>query len=333
LVSSYGPLIDAAAVSEALRRAGRPGLVVVDAHDLAVWAAIEPDLVTPNAREAYALIGYAVPDALSRVDGLLLRRTELLQATGAHTVTVTLDRDGALLLGEDLVHRTVAVAQPEQQASGAGDTFVAALAAARVAGLRWPDAVELAQAAAGVVVQRFGTSACSTADLDAVSRARGQGQVLETDELLAQIERERAGGRRIVLTNGCFDVLHRGHTTSLARAAGLGDVLVVAVNSDDSTRRLKGPQRPINSELDRAAVLAALGCVDYVVIFDTDTPIPLLERLRPDVYAKGGDYSPDMLAEADVVKAYGGEVRIVDYVPEHSTTEIVDRIRTQASVH
>ncbi len=161
----------------------------------------------------------------------------------------------------------------------------------------------------------------------------GQGEVLETDELLTQIKAERATGRRIVLTNGCFDVLHRGHTTSLARAAGLGDVLVVAVNSDDSTRRLKGPQRPINSELDRAAVLAALGCVDYVVIFDTDTPIPLLERLRPDVYAKGGDYSPDMLAEAEVVQAYGGEVHIVDYVPEHSTTEIVDRIRAQASVH
>ena len=242
---------------------------MVDAHDLSAWADVRPDLVTPNAREAYALIGHDA--ALSRVDGLLLRRELLFRATGAQTVVVTLDRDGSLLLGQDLIHRTYAVAQPEQQASGAGDTFVAALTSAKLAGLAWPDAVELAQAAADVVVHRFGTSVCSTADLAATPDHRGEGQVLETDDLLVRIEAERTRGRRIVLTNGCFDVLHRGHTTSLARAAALGDVLVVAVNSDDSTRRLKGPHRPINSELDRAAVLAALACVDYVVIFDTDT--------------------------------------------------------------
>jgi rfaE bifunctional protein kinase chain/domain/rfaE bifunctional protein nucleotidyltransferase chain/domain len=332
LISSYGPIIDAAAVTEAFGRAGRPGLVVVDAHNLSLWAGLGPDLATPNAREAYTLLGHDPRDALSRVDGLFLHRERLLRATGASTVVVTLDRDGSLLLGGDLVHRTLAIAAPEQHASGAGDTFVAALTSARIAGLTWPDAVDLAQAAADVVVQRFGTSVCSTADLTASPGDRGQGEVLAEDDLLARIAAERALGRRIVMTNGCFDVLHRGHTTSLARAAALGDVLVVAVNSDDSTRRLKGPQRPINSELDRAAVLAALGCVDYVVIFDTDTPIPLLERLRPDVYAKGGDYSPDMLAEAEVVRAYGGEVHIVDYVPEHSTTEIVDRIQSHAAL-
>ena len=144
------------------------------------------------------------------------------------------------------------------------------------------------------------------------------------------MQAERAAGRRVVLTNGCFDVLHRGHTTSLAQAARLGDLLVVAVNSDDSVRRLKGPQRPINTASDRASVLAALSCVDYVTVFETDTPIPLLELVKPDVYAKGGDYTPEMMAETAVVRSYGGEVRILDFVPAHSTTDVVTRIRSLA---
>jgi D-beta-D-heptose 7-phosphate kinase / D-beta-D-heptose 1-phosphate adenosyltransferase len=185
--------------------------------------------------------------------------------------------------------------------------------------------------AADVVVQRFGTSVCSTDDLLA-RLGLPTAQVLDVSTLAERVAADRAAGRRIVLTNGCFDVLHRGHTAALAAAAQLGDVLIVAVNSDDSIRRLKGPDRPINVAADRAAVLAALSDVDYVTIFDTDTPVPLLELLRPDVYTKGGDYSPEMLAEARVVRAYGGEVQIVSYVPEQSTTRIVDRIRTPAAV-
>jgi D-beta-D-heptose 7-phosphate kinase/D-beta-D-heptose 1-phosphate adenosyltransferase len=176
------------------------------------------------------------------------------------------------------------------------------------------------------VVHRFGTSVCSTGDL--VERlGRGGDAALAADELLRRVQQDRAAGRRIVVTNGCFDVLHRGHTTYLAQAARLGDVLVVAINSDESVRRLKGPDRPINSEADRAGVLAALSCVDYVTVFDSDTPIPLLERLRPDIYTKGGDYTPDMLAEAAVVRGYGGEVQIMEYVSFHSTSAVVERIR------
>jgi D-beta-D-heptose 7-phosphate kinase / D-beta-D-heptose 1-phosphate adenosyltransferase len=246
-------------------------------------------------------------------------------------VAVTLDRDGALLLTDGTPpYRTRAHPAPERQASGAGDTFTAALAAGLVSGLDLPAAVELGQAAADVVVQRFGTSVCSADDLLA-HLDRPTGGVLDAATLAERVSADRVAGRRIVLTNGCFDVLHRGHTAALAAAAQLGDVLVVAVNSDDSIRRLKGPDRPINVAADRAAVLAALSDVDYVTVFDTDTPIPLLELLRPDVYTKGGDYSPEMLAEAEVVRAYGGEVQIVAYVPEQSTTRIVDRIRTPAA--
>ena len=125
-------------------------------------------------------------------------------------------------------------------------------------------------------------------------------------------------------------MLHRGHTTYLAQAKRLGDVLVVAINDDDSVRRLKGPDRPVNPAPDRANVLAALGCVDYVTVFDADTPSALLDRLKPEIYVKGGDYTPEMLEETAVVDAYGGEVRMLGYVPSQSTTSVVDRIRSTA---
>lgn len=304
----------------------RPRLLVVDAHDPARWAALAPDLVTPNAAEAFALLGQVDPGT-GRAEVLQGAATELRRRTGAQDVVVTLDRDGTVLLGEDeQVHRTRARPVRDKQAAGAGDTFVAALTLGRAAGMGLPAALELAQAAADVVVHRFGTSVCTTDDL-AEHLGRAAERVLGADELVARIDAERAAGRRVVMTNGCFDVLHRGHTTSLAQAARLGDLLVVAVNSDDSVRRLKGPDRPINTAADRAGVLAALSCVDYVTVFETDTPIPLLERIRPDVYAKGGDYSPEMLAETEVVRGYGGEVTILGYVASHSTTGVVTRIR------
>lgn len=307
-------------------RTRRPELLVVDAHDPTPWAELSPDLVTPNAAEAFALLRRR-PPATGRAEALAACTAELRERTGAHDVVITLDVQGALLLGADgQVHRSVARPVRDKQAAGAGDTFVAALTLGRAGGLTLPTSLQLAQAAADVVVHRFGTSVCSADDL-AEHLGRPAERVLGADALALRVEAERAVGRRIVVTNGCFDVLHRGHTTSLAQAARLGDVLVVAVNSDDSVRRLKGPERPINAAADRAGVLAALSCVDYVTVFDTDTPIPLLERVRPDVYAKGGDYTPEMMAETAVVRGYGGQVAILDYVASHSTTEVVSRIR------
>jgi len=147
------------------------------------------------------------------------------------------------------------------------------------------------------------------------------------DELAQELEGHRSQGQRIVLTNGCFDVLHKGHTRYLNQAKQLGDILVVALNSDASVRRLKGPDRPINTEADRAAVIAALSCVDYVTVFDTPTASPLIRRLRPEVYAKGGDYTPEMLEETGAVEECGGRVAILDYVAERSTSAVVNRIR------
>ena len=307
----------------------RPPLLVVDAHDPAPWAEVAPDLVTPNAGETFRLLG-RTPPTTARVEAVHAAAAEILARTGATQVVVTLDAEGAVLIdGTGVLHRTTARPVLDKQATGAGDTFVAALTLARAAGTELPVALELAQAAADVVVHRTGTSVCTADDLaDHLGRTRER--VLTAAELALRVHAERAAGRRVVLTNGCFDVLHRGHTTSLAQAARLGDLLVVAVNSDESVRRLKGPQRPINTAADRAGVLAALSCVDYVTVFETDTPIPLLELLQPDVYAKGGDYTPEMMAETAVVRSYGGQVRILDFVPAHSTTDVVSRIRSMA---
>lgn len=305
-------------------------LVVVDAHQPHAWAPLKPHLATPNALEAAAMIGLKFGAGSTRADVIVAHREALLEASGAEALIVTLDREGTVLLpGSGEVHRTWARPVQEKQASGAGDTFVAALTLARAASLPLTTSVDLAQAAADVAVHQPGTSVCSIADLSS-HLGRFTDTAVDADELAAQISRHRQEGKRIVLTNGCFDVLHRGHTRYLNQAKQLGDVLVVALNSDDSVRRLKGPGRPVNTITDRAAVVAALSCVDYVTVFDTATPIPLIQQIRPEIYAKGGDYTPAMLAETQAVEQYGGRVSILDYVPEQSTTAVVERIRRGA---
>jgi D-beta-D-heptose 7-phosphate kinase/D-beta-D-heptose 1-phosphate adenosyltransferase len=333
VVCDYDLGVDAAAIVPVLEQ-DRPTTVVVDAHDLSRWSALHPDLVTPNAGEAAALLGHDLGQGAGRADTVLAARDAVLAVTGARNAVVTLDRNGTVLLEADApgteAHRTRATPASEQQASGAGDTFCAAASVALAVGTPVRDAVSFAQAAADVVVREAGTSVC-TADALVASVAAPAETVVDHDQLADAVEEARRAGRRIVFTNGCFDVVHRGHTTYLRQASELGDLLVVALNDDDSVRRLKGPERPINTAEDRAGVLAALACVDLVTVFATDTPIPLIERIRPDVYVKGGDYSPEMLSETEVVRAHGGEVVMVDYVAEHSTSAVVRRIRETAA--
>jgi rfaE bifunctional protein kinase chain/domain/rfaE bifunctional protein nucleotidyltransferase chain/domain len=315
------------ALGEAPAPRGDRPLLVVDSHDPRPWAPLRPDLVTPNAQETARMLDLRLPDGQDRVETVSRHAGQLLEATGAGAVVVTLDRDGTVLLRPDgATHRTWARPAAEKQASGAGDTFVAALTLARSAGLPLTASLDLAQSAADVVVHQPGTSVCSTGQLSRYLKAFAD-TALGADELERQLELHRSQGQRIVLTNGCFDVLHSGHTRYLNQAKQLGDVLVVALNSDDSVRKLKGAGRPINSMADRAAVVAALSCVDYVTVFDTPTAAPLIRQLRPEVYAKGGDYTPEMLAETPAVEEYGGRVAILDYVAERSTSAVVKRIR------
>ena len=195
------------------------------------------------------------------------------------------------------------------------------------AGIPADGALALAQSAADVVVTSDGTAVCTAGGLTARLAAADRGALVEHRDLAAIVEDHRRRGHRIVFTNGCFDVLHRGHVAYLRQARALGDLLVVALNSDESVSRLKGPERPVNPLEDRAGVVGAIDCVDLVTAFADDTPAALIEMLRPDIYTKGGDYTPQMLPETPIVERLGGQVRVLDYLSDHSTTAIVGRIR------
>ncbi len=213
--------------------------------------------------------------------------------------------------------------------TGAGDTVLALLGLGQAAGLPLATSVPWANAAAGLQVQRWGVAPVTWRELaDEVGGRRGPaGAVLTLAELEMRVRQLRADGRSIVLTNGCFDLLHLGHVAYLREAARLGDVLIVAVNGDDSVRQLKGPGRPVTGQQERAGLLAALACVDYVVVFDEDTPHQVLHALRPDVLVKGGTYTVDEVVGREVVEAYGGRVAVMGCSPGLSTTALLDRIR------
>lgn len=259
------------------------------------------------------------------------RLAELRERTGADVVAVTLDGDGAVVGGADgEPRRSHGTPVPASHAVGAGDAYLAAMTLALAADAPLHTAAQLAQLAATITVSETGTCVCVRDDLLGAlgsSEAGGWSSLVEPRGLAAVVGRHRAAGRSIVFTNGCFDVLHRGHVRYLDQARALGDLLIVAVNSDDSVRRLKGPDRPVNPVEDRVAVLAALSCVDYVVVFEEDSPSALIEVVRPDVYVKGGDYPPELVPEAPLVHDLGGEVRTLGYVPDRSTSAIIDRIR------
>ncbi|MCZ7421339.1 MULTISPECIES: D-glycero-beta-D-manno-heptose 1-phosphate adenylyltransferase [unclassified Micromonospora] len=259
------------------------------------------------------------------------RLAELRAHTGAAVVAVTLDTEGAVVGGVDgAPARSHSTPVPASHAVGAGDAYLAAMTLALAADAPLSTAAHLAQLAATSTVAGTGTCVCRREDLlAALGRpAPDDRQVLvDTGHLTEIVAEHRRAGRSIVFTNGCFDVLHRGHVRYLEQARALGDLLVVAVNSDGSVRRLKGADRPVNPIEDRAALLAALTCVDHVVVFEEDSPAALIEAVRPDVYVKGGDYPPELVPEAPLVQRLGGQVRTLGYVPDRSTSAIIDRIR------
>ena len=332
LVSDYGYGILTPRVVATLARLQREEerVLVVDSKDLRAFREAGVTAVKPNVRQALGLLG-ASDRSGPRPELIAAEGERILTETGARIAAVTLDSEGALVLerGRD-PYRTYARRHADARAMGAGDTFAATLALALAAGADTPAAAELASAAAGGVGGEGGTACCRADELLAANPGEGK-VVADRERLAAVVARHRQEGRRIVFTNGCFDLLHRGHVTYLSRAKTLGDVLVVGLNSDESVARLKGPDRPLNPLADRAHVLAALSCVDLVAPFPEETPERLLEAVRPDVFVKGGDYTRAMLPEAPLVERLGGRVELLPYVEDRSTTGIIERIRDGGS--
>jgi D-beta-D-heptose 7-phosphate kinase / D-beta-D-heptose 1-phosphate adenosyltransferase len=313
-------------------QAARPLPLIVDARDPSRYRRLRVTAAKPNYGEAVRLLGLReLRGTDARVHQIGSHGERLLELTGAQVVAVTVDTDGAFVFERGRPpYRTYSRPHSHSRAAGAGDTFVAALTLAIATGATSPEAAELASSAAAVVVAQDGTTACSARALEESISTVGK-RIAERDRLAGRIAYLRSQGRRIVFTNGCFDILHRGHITYLNRAKALGDVLIVGVNSDDSVARLKGPTRPINGLDDRLHVLEALSCVDLVVPFEEDTPVELLRVVRPHVFVKGGDYSLDTLPEAPVVAELGGTVQILPYVEDRSTSGIIDRVRASGT--
>jgi D-beta-D-heptose 7-phosphate kinase/D-beta-D-heptose 1-phosphate adenosyltransferase len=330
IISDYGHGVITPRLLEVLgeHAARRSVVLVVDSKHPAGFRHLRPTAVKPNWSEAVQLVGAGELDGVSeRADGIAEHGERILELTGAQIAAVTLDSEGAIVFERGRPpHRTYSRVRPNARAAGAGDTFVAALTLALAAGGHTPAAAELASAAAAIVVGKDRTATCTAEELRSrfVDREK---YVPDLDELAARMELYRRQGRRILFTNGCFDILHRGHITYLNRAKTLGDVLVVALNDDDSVRSLKGENRPINPLEDRAQVLAALSCVDCIVPFSGDSPIDALRAVRPDLYVKGGDYTLETLPEAELVEELGGTVRILPFMEDRSTTGIIARIR------
>ncbi len=304
------------------RARGVPALVDPKGRDYGRYRGAA--LVTPNRKELEVVAGTAARDL-----GTVAALGEALRAELAlGALLVKLSDEGMLLLEEGKAPRRIAARAREVfDVTGAGDTVLAALGVALGAGLPLPDAAEVANRAAGVVVGRTGTASVRWADLlDGLSLAPAD-KLLERSHLPALAATLRRAHRRVVFTNGCFDLLHPGHVALLTQARRLGDFLVVGLNSDASVRRLKGPARPILGEHDRAQVLGGLDAVDFVVVFDEDTPEELIRTIRPNVLVKGGDYTEATVVGAPFVRSYGGEVVLVPTVPGRSTTSMVERMK------
>ncbi len=303
------------------RKAGRPVFVDPKGADFSGYKGA--NVLTPNFAEFTAVVGDCADDGELERKGEAIRRELDLGA-----VLVTRGSEGMSLVHEDGAVHLSAEAHEVYDVTGAGDTVLSVLAGAFCAGASLVEATRLANCAAGLVVEKAGTAAVEIGEL--WRRAAGvhkEHGICAEDELSALVAAARQHGERIVMTNGCFDLLHAGHVDYLMRAAGLGDRLIVAVNDDASVKRLKGGGRPINPLVDRMSLLAALDAVDWVVSFSEDMPQRLIERIGPDVLAKGGDYRVEEVAGHDHVIANGGRVVTLDHVKEFSTSRLIARIR------
>lgn len=330
ILSDYGKGVLTATVCkriiEAARTANVPVFVDPKQRDVSIYAGAT--VLSPNLKE---LTLAANTDALAGTDAIVNAAKALATKHQFQYVLTTRGGDGMTLTdAEGLVRHADATANEVFDVSGAGDTVIATLAAAHAAGAPMPEAMELANLAGGIVVGRLGTAVVHQTDLTAAIYTHRavelQQKILPRDTALAAVTNWKREGKAVGFTNGCFDILHSGHVQSLSDARSRCDKLVVAINTDASVRALKGEGRPVNAEMDRAQVLAALGCVDAVVLFDEDTPLELLKLLKPDVLMKGADYTKEQVVGWELVESYGGRIELLPLKDGYSTTGIIKKL-------
>ena len=316
------------AVIDSANQAKKPVIVDPKGLDYSIYRGAT--MITPNRQELAA----ATRRSAYTESEIVAAAEELARLVESQAVLVTRSEDGMTLLvkGEEPVH-IAAYPVKVRDVSGAGDTVAAVLAAMLAANAGFEPAMRAANAAAAVAVSKRGTATVSIPELrarilPAASLAAEEKVLFDWSMLDERLKEWRQQGVRIGFTNGCFDLLHPGHIKVLTAARGLCDRLIVGLNSDASVKRLKGEGRPVQEAHARAEVLAALEAVDLVIVFEQDTPLELLKRVRPKVLIKGGDYRPDQVVGREQVEADGGEVVLVDLVPGFSTTELVKRSRT-----
>ena len=324
VLSDYakGSLARVETLVELARERGLP--VIIDPKGADFTRYKNATVLTPNYREFEAAAGECLDE-----DEVRARAMSLCDELSLDALLVTRGHRGMMLAGGtggDIVNLP-AETHEVFDVTGAGDTVIAMFAAALASGYGYREAVGFANAAAGIAVEKLGAATVSAGELNARSGHPAAHKRLQPDELLGALERSRARGEKIVMTNGCFDLLHAGHVDCLEQARALGDRLVVAVNDDASVRRLKGAGRPLQDLDKRLKVLAGLAAVDWLVVFSEDTPERLVQRVNPDLLVKGGDYAPEQVAGAGHVRQQGGDVITLPLVDGCSTSAIVDAIR------
>lgn len=330
ILSDYGkgvltPAMCKRIITEARTRSV-PVFVDPKARDVSIYAGAT--VLSPNLKELALASGV---DSFAD-DAAIISAAQTLCRTYAfqYVLTTRGERGMTLVDAEGLVVHVDATASEVFDVSGAGDTVIATLAATYAAGAPMPLAVELANLAGGIVVGRLGTAVVHRTDLTAAlytHRTQAlQQKILPRDTALATVTNWKRDGLRVGFTNGCFDIMHAGHIQLLSDARAHCDKLVVALNTDASVRGLKGPTRPVNAEMDRAQVLAALGVVDAVVLFDEETPLELLKLLTPDVLMKGADYKKEQVVGWELVESYGGRVELLPLKDGYSTTNIIKKM-------
>ena len=300
--------------------------ILVDSRNLGRFKNIHPGAVKPNYEETLQLLNLPKVAKNKRAQQVMNNAEILLAKTGADNITVTLDEDGVVLIRKGKKPYCLGcIPRDSKNTIGAGDTFISALTLGLASRLKMETCVEIASAAAAIVVQKAGTSGCSNVQLKSYFNPIPK-YISNNEEFLNTIKELRKKGKKIVFTNGCFDLIHKGHIALLDQAREAGDVLIVGVNDDESARKVKGPDRPVNTLEDRIAVLAGLQSVNYIVSFAEESPLQLIKEVHPDVFVKGSDYTETSIPEMPLLKKLGCEVKIIKSLKHISTTDIIQRI-------